>query len=95
MLKVITINKKDYTSEKTGKVYTSYDLACLNEEKGRAVNVQVDGKAIDQLVAQSKIRTADDLIGKTIQLARLEPIYLTEFEKQYNSIKYDYIIGIK
>lgn len=97
MLSVREIERKDYVSPKNNKTYTSYKIkGAYKKDDGLwyGANVNLDGVAIEQLIEKKVIANANDLVGKEIQLARLYPIFLSQYEKDYG-LKFDCITAIK
>lgn len=101
-MEVLNVKEKCSHSDKTGKDYYSYDfdlgyMSRVGEkEVFKSVKVHLRNNIdIQNMLQQKIISSYKDMIGHDIELGRRCPVWLSEYEKKYNTVQADCIISYK
>ena len=92
-MKVLKVDVRESVSKTNGMTYKNYSLV-VGVPKSYGENtvlkeytVRVSTKAIQDLISSGRINKPEDLEGKNVRAFREAPIYLSNFERQYNSVE--------
>lgn len=98
-MKVLQVYDKVNVSEKNGRAYHNCTLTCGvphryddGTEVVREIKVRLTSGCVDDVLQRNQFRSMDELKGRNVRCFREAPIYLSEFEKNYNVVLCDVVV---
>lgn len=97
-MRVLNVYDKVNISEKNNRAYHNCTLTCGvirnydGQEVMREVRVRLTSSCVDEVMNRYQLRSMDELKGKNVSCYRQAPIYLSDFEKQFNIIMCDVLV---
>lgn len=96
---ILSVEEKVYHSDKTNKDYYSYKFKGGEEREVNGTKVLREtsvtlqnSTSVQEYIAKGKIKTYKDLEGKHALFCRKLPVFLSDYEKQFNVVNADLMI---